>query len=81
MIIVTDFAMVTPAVVGAIVALGLVALLHRVRERKRLRDAHLYEIPPFLRGTNDPRDGADSRFKGNWTEIHPLPKHISKGEE
>lgn len=67
--------------IGAIIALGLVILLHRIRQRKRQRNAHLYEIPPFLRGTNDPGDGADSRFKGNWTEVHPLPKHFSRSDD
>ena len=62
-------------------SLCLAALLYRMRQRKRRRDAHLYEIPNFLRGTNDPPASADSRFKGNWTEVHPLPKHISKGED
>ncbi len=57
---------------GASVALGLVALLHRVKRRRKVE----IEIPPFLRGTADPGDDAGSRFKGNWTEIHPLPKHI-----
>lgn len=58
--------------IGAIVALGLVVLLHRIKRRRKVE----IEIPPFLRGTADPSDGADSRFKGNWTEIHPLPRRI-----
>lgn len=66
--------------IGCLVAVGLATLLHRMRQRKRRRDAHLYEIPPFLRGTADPVDAADGRFKRNWTEIHPLPKRISGGQ-
>lgn len=69
-----------PMWIGAIIALGLVALLYRILHRKRHRDAHLYEIPPFLRGTHDPRDDAGGRFEGNWTEIHPLPGRI-KGDD
>lgn len=63
--------------VGGLLALGLAALLHHIRQRKRRRDSHLYEIPPFLRGTADPGDDAGGRFKGNWTEIHPLPKRFT----
>lgn len=56
-----------------LVALGLAALLHGIRQRKRRRDAHLYEIPPFLRGTGDPGASADSSLKTDWLEIHPAP--------
>lgn len=59
---------------------AVIALFALYRLRKRRRKVEI-EIPPFLRGTTDPGDDAGSRFKGNWTEIHPLPKHISKGEE
>lgn len=58
--------------IGACVALGLVALLHRVKRRRKVE----IEIPPFLRGTAGPGDDAGSRFKGNWTEVHPLPKRF-----
>lgn len=63
--------------VSAIIALGLAALRRHIKRRRKVE----IEIPPFLRGTTDRGDGVDSRFKGNWTEIHPLPKHISKGED
>lgn len=59
---------------------AVIALFALYRLRKRRRKVEI-EIPPFLRGTVDSGDDAGSRFKGNWTEIHPLPKHISKGEE
>lgn len=59
--------------IGCLVALGLAALLHRMRQRKRRRDANLYEIPPFLRGTSDPGASADSSLKTDWLEIHPAP--------
>lgn len=52
-----------------IVAFGLTALLHSLRQQTRRRDSHLYEIPPFLRGTSDPGDNA----KTDWIEIHPAP--------
>ena len=58
--------------IGASVALGLVALLRRIKRRHKLE----IEIPPFLRGTTDPGDNAGSRFKENWTEVHPLPKRF-----
>ena len=62
--------------IGASVALGLVALLHRVKRRRKVE----IEIPPFLRDTADSSDAADSRFKGNWTEIHPLPRRIERDD-
>ena len=64
-----------------LVALGVAAFLHSIRRWKRRRSEHLYEIQPFLRGTSNPGDCADGRFKGNWTEIHPLPRHISMDED
>lgn len=51
--------------VGAAVTVGAVFVLHRRRIRQR--DAHLYRIPNFLRGTADPGDATDTRLKGNWT--------------
>lgn len=54
---------------GAAVVIALFAL-YRLRKRRRKVEI---EIPPFLRGTTDP----GSRFKGNWTEIHPLPKRFT----
>jgi len=59
--------------VSPIIALGLVALLRRIKRRRKVE----IEIPPFLRGTADPGDDASGRFKGNWTEIHPLPKRFT----
>jgi len=66
--------------IGSLVVLGLVALLHRVQQFKRRRTAHWYKIPNFLCGTNEPPASADSRFKGNWAELHPLPER-TKGDE
>jgi hypothetical protein len=56
-------------------AAAVIALLTLYRLRKRRRKVEI-EIPPFLRGTTDPGDDAGSRFKGNWTEVHPLPKRF-----
>lgn len=64
------------ATIGASVTAAIIFVLHRRRIRRR--NAHLYEIPPFLRGTADPGDDAGSRFKGNWTEIHPLPRRFTE---
>ena len=58
---------------GAAVVIALFAL-YRLRKRRRKVEI---EIPPFLRGTTDPGEDAGSRFKGNWTEIHPLPKRFT----
>ena len=57
---------------GAAVVIALFAL-YRLRKRRRKVEI---EIPPFLRGTTDPGEDAGSRFKGNWTEVHPLPKRF-----
>lgn len=67
--------------IGGLFAFALTALLHRIRQRQRRKDAHLYEIPPFLRGTADASDNIDSRFKGNWTEAHPLPKRFEGSDD
>ncbi|KAI5914515.1 hypothetical protein [Thauera sp. 2A1] len=56
-------------------AAAVIVLFALFRLRKRRRKVEI-EIPPFLRGTTDPRDDAGSRFKGNWTEVHPLPKRF-----
>ena len=61
-------------------AAAVIALFTLYRLGKRRRKVEI-EIPPFLRGTADPGTDTDIRFKGNWTEIHPLPKHISKSED
>ena len=57
---------------GAAAAIALFAL-YRLRKRRRKVEI---ELPPFLRGTTDPGDNAGSRFKENWTEVHPLPKRF-----
>lgn len=62
---------------SAIVALGLAALRRRIKRRLKVE----IEIPPFLRGAADPGDNADTRFKGNWTTIHPLPRRIADHDE
>lgn len=63
--------------VSPIIALGLAALLRRIKRRRKAE----IEIPPFLRGTTDPGGDAGSRFKGNWTEIHPLPKRFEDRDD
>lgn len=62
-----DFALLMAAGVTALV------VLYRLRRR---RHKPAIEIPNFLRGPNDPPTDGDARFKGNWTEIHPLPRRI-----
>lgn len=62
-----DFTLVAAAAVAVLV------VLYRLRKRRRKPEI---EIPPFLRGTTDPGDDAGGRFKGNWTEVHPLPKRF-----
>ncbi len=61
-------------------AAAIIALFALYRFRKRRRKVEI-EIPPFLRGTTDPGGDAGSRFKGNWTEIHPLPKHFEDRDD
>lgn len=56
-------------------AAAVIALFALYRLRKRRRKVEI-ELPPFLRGTTDPGDNAGSRFKENWTEVHPLPKRF-----
>ena len=56
-------------------AAAIIALVVLYRLRKRRRKVEI-EIPPFLRGTTDPGDDAGGRFKGNWTEVHPLPRRF-----
>lgn len=67
-----------PSWAAGLAALMLAAMLYRVIRRVRRRHDPRYEIPNFLRGTDDPGAENDSRFKGNWTEIHPLPQRINK---
>ncbi|CAH1748282.1 conserved protein of unknown function [Thauera humireducens] len=65
--------------VGGLLSLGLVVLMHLSRQRKRRRDAHLYEIPPFLRGTADAGDDTPGNAETDWLEIHPAPgRHRKK---
>lgn len=56
-------------------AAAIIALFVLYRLRKRRRKVEI-EIPPFLRGTTDPGDDAGGRFKGDWTEVHPLPRRF-----
>ena len=59
---------------------AVIALFALYRLRKRRRKVEI-EIPPFLRGTVDSGDDASSRFKGNWTEVHPLPKRFEDRDD
>jgi len=63
-----------------LVGAAVIALFALYRLPKRRRKVEI-EIPPFLRGTTDPSDDAGSRFKGNWTEVHPLPRRIATDED
>jgi len=65
------------ALAGAAAVIALFAL-NRLRRRRRKPEI---EIPPFLRGTAAPDDDTDCRFKGNWTEIHPLPKRFEDRDD
>ena len=56
-------------------AAAVIALFALYRLRKRRRKVEI-ELPPFLRGTTAPDDDTGSRFKENWTEVHPLPKRF-----
>ena len=67
-----DFTLVVAAAVTALV------VLYRLRKRRRKPDI---DIPPFLRGTADPGTDTDCRFKGSWTEVHPLPRHIAGSDD
>ena len=61
------------ALAGAAVVIALFALSRLGRRRRKVD----IEIPPFLRGTAAPDHDTDCRFKGSWTEIHPLPKRFT----
>ena len=67
-----------PAWTGVLAVVALYVLLHFIRQRIKRRRKVEIEIPPFLRGTADPGDDAGGRFKGNWTEVHPLPRSIAE---
>lgn len=59
--------------IGSLVAVGLMILLHRIRLERKQQHAHLYEIPPFLRGTSDLGGDAHGIVETDWLEIHPAP--------
>ncbi len=75
-----DFAQINAAVVGAIAGASITAAVLVVMHRRRIqrRNAHRYEIPPFLRGTSDSAASAGSNVTPDWVEIHPAPKRAKR---
>ena len=71
----TDLALVGAAVLGAIVGASITAIAVFVIHRRRIRrrDAHLYEIPPFLSGVSNPATSAGGNPSTDWVEVHPAP--------